>query len=163
VQQAERSFPWLAIFAAALVFGGLSGIAHSADDESAAQDVAAGESRTGRLIVRVAGLQSSEGSLRFVMFATEEDFLKTAFRAGIVDIQAEQGSWTVEDLPFGDYAVLVHHDIDRDGVMARHWYGKPKGPTGTSNDAPARFGPPKFKKARFLFESPEQTLTITVR
>ena len=160
---AQRQVPLSAIFAAVLVVGGPAGIAYSADEESLPQDVVVGETLAGTLIIRVAGLQSSEGSLRFVMFATEEDFLKTAVRSGIVEIQAEQGSWTVEDLPFGEYAVLVHHDIDGSGVMERHWYGKPREPTGTSNDAPARFGPPKFKKAKFLFESPKQALTITVR
>lgn len=160
---ADKIFLSSAFIAALLFFGGYSGITHGADDESAPQGVSADESRAGTLIVRVAGLQSNEGSLRFVMFATKEDFLKNAVRSGIVKILAEQGSWTVEDLPFGEYAVLVHHDIDGSGVMEQHWYGKPKEPTGASNDAPARIGPPKFKDAKFLFESPLQTLTVTVR
>lgn len=140
----------VAIVAIGLFFGGSPGMVGA-------------ESHAGALIVHVAGLQSDEGSLRFVMFATKEDFLKNAFRAEVIEIVDRQGSWTVEDLPFGEYAVLVHHDIDGSGVMERHWYGKPKEPVGTSNDAPARFGPPKFEKARFLFESTEQALTITVR
>jgi uncharacterized protein (DUF2141 family) len=49
------------------------------------------------------------------------------------------------------------------GTMERHWYGKPKEPSGTSNDAPAKFGPPKFKNAKFRFESPTLTLTVTVK
>lgn len=117
----------------------------------------------GILTVRVVGLQSSEGKLRFVMFDSQEDFLKNAFRAEVIDINDKQGSWVVRDLPFGDYAVLVHHDVDGSGAMERHWYGKPKEPTGTSNDAPSRFGPPKFKKARFAFESPSQTIVIAVK
>ena len=117
----------------------------------------------GNLTVQVEGLQSSEGKLRFVMFDSEESFLNNALRAEVVEIRDQQGTWVVEDLPYGVYAVLVHHDVDGSGVMERHWYGKPKEPTGTSNDAPSRFGPPKFKKARFVFDSPSQTITITVR
>jgi uncharacterized protein (DUF2141 family) len=49
------------------------------------------------------------------------------------------------------------------GTMERHWYGKPKEPTGASNDAPAKFGPPKFKNAKFQLESPTLTLTVTVK
>ena len=159
----DRNFLSLAFLAALLFSGGYSGITHGADEKSASLGVAADESQRGTLIVRVAGLQSSEGSLRFVMFATKEDFLKTAVRAGIIEVRAERGSWTVEDLPFGEYAVLVHHDTNGNGVMERHWYGKPKEPSGTSNDAPSRFGPPKFREAKFLFESAAQTLTISVR
>jgi len=160
---ADKRFLLLVFVANSLFSGGSSGIALGADEESPPQDSAAGETRAGTLIVRVAGLQSSEGSLRFVMFATKQDFLKNAYRAEVLEIIDRQATWTVEDLPFGEYAVLVHHDIDGSGVMERHWYGKPQEPTGTSNDAPARFGPPKFKKAKFPFESPQQTLTITVR
>lgn len=128
----------------------LGGAAQSAED-------------SGTLIVRVEGLQSSEGKLRFVMFDSKENFLQHAFRAEVIEIEAGQGTWVVEDLPYGEYAVLVHHDVDGSGAMERHWYGKPKEPTGTSNNAPSRFGPPKFNKARFPFDSPSQTIVIAVK
>ncbi len=35
-------------------------------------------------------------------------------------------------------------------------------PTGASNDAPSKFGPPKFKDGKFLIESPALTLAITI-
>ena len=117
---------------------------------------------TGTLVVRVQGLTSDAGNLRFVLFDSKESFLKNPVRAEIVEISERQGSWIVEDLAFGEYAVLVHHDIDNSGKMERHWYGKPKEPTGASNDAPSKFGPPKYKNAKFMFESEEQTISINV-
>ena len=129
----------------------------------AEDDAASATTDSGTLIVHVEGLESSDGSLRFVMFDSQENFLKNAVRAEVIEIEDRQGTWTIEDLPYGVYAVLVHHDVDGSGVMERHWYGKPKEPTGTSNDAPARFGPPKFKKAKFVFEAPTQTMTIVVK
>lgn len=119
--------------------------------------------KTGTLIVQVQRLTSGDGNLRFVLFDSKENFLKYPVRAGIVEIENQRGTWTVEALPYGTYAVLVHHDVDGNGKMERHWYGKPKEPTGVSNDAPSRFGPPKFKKAKFQLESPELTLTVTVK
>jgi uncharacterized protein (DUF2141 family) len=116
----------------------------------------------GTLTVLVQGLTTSDGDVRFVLFDSKKNFLKHPVRAGVIDIVDQQSSWTVEDLPYGIYAVLVHHDINSSGTMERHWYGKPKEPTGASNNAPARFGPPKFKKAKFAFESSTLTLTITV-
>ena len=118
---------------------------------------------TGTLSVLATGLETSDGKLRFVMFDSEENFLKNAFRAEVVSIDNEQGTWVVRDLPYGDYAVLVHHDVDGSGAMERHWYGKPKEPTGSSNNAPARFGPPKYKKTRFTFDRPGLTITIFVQ
>lgn len=122
-----------------------------------------GDDATGTLTVHALGLTSNEGNLRFVLFASKKDFLKHPIRAEVIEIDDQQGAWTVEGLPYGTYAVLVHHDVDASGKMERHWYGKPKEPTGASNDAPARFGPPRFEDAKFRFESASLTLTITVR
>jgi uncharacterized protein (DUF2141 family) len=124
---------------------------------------ATGADLTGTLVVRVQGLQSDDGNLRFALFDSEKDFLKHPVRAGIVEIRNQQGAWTIEQLPHGTYAVLVHHDINANGMMERHWYGKPKEPTGSSNDAPARFGRPTFENAKFRFEASALTLTVTVK
>lgn len=124
---------------------------------------AEGAELTGTLIVRVQGLRSGDGNLRFVLFDSKKNFLKSPVRAEIVEIEDLQGTWMIEELPYGTYAVLVHHDIDASGKMERHWYGKPKEPTGSSNDAPARFGPPKFEKAKFQLEATTLTLTVTVK
>ena len=118
---------------------------------------------TGTLLVKVEGLQSDKGDLRFVLFASREAFLKQPVSAEIVEINDRQGTWTVEDLPYGSYAVLVHHDLNANGKMERHWYGKPKEPTGTSNDPPARMGPPLWKKAKFELTEPALTITIKVK
>jgi len=139
------------ITASALLLGGpLGGV------------TAEGADSNGTLIIRVQGLMSGDGNLRFVLFDSEKNFLKNPVRADVVEIEDKQGTWTIEDLPYGTYAVLVHHDINASGTMERHWYGKPKEPTGASNDAPAKFGPPKFKNAKFQFESPTLTLTVTI-
>lgn len=117
----------------------------------------------GKLTIHVQGLGSDHGDLRFVLFDSDKNFLKRPLRVGVVDIQDGQGSWTVDELPFGVYAVLVHHDIDASGKMERHWYGKPKEPTGASNNPPARFGPPRFKDTKFQLDTPTLTLSIEVR
>ncbi len=124
---------------------------------------AEGAELTGTLTIRVQGLTSEDGNLRFVLFDTKKNFLKNPVRAEVVEIMDQQGTWIIDELSYGTYAVLVHHDIDASGKMERHWYGKPKEPTGASNDAPAKFGPPKFKDAKFQFESPTLTLTVTVK
>ncbi len=116
----------------------------------------------GTLIVQVKDLTTDDGNLRFSLFDSKENFMKRPVRAELVEISDRKGTWIVENLPYGEYAVLVHHDIDGSGKMERHWYGKPKEPTGASNDAPSKFGPPKYKHAKFQFESAELTLTITV-
>lgn len=122
-----------------------------------------GAELSGTLIVNATGMKSDDGNLRFVLFDSEKDFLKKPVRAGVVEINDKQGTWSIDELPFGTYAVLVHHDINSNGKMERHWYGKPKEPTGASNDASAKFGPPKFRDAKFQLESASLTLTVSIQ
>ena len=131
-----------------------SGAGLLADPAAAADD--------GTLEVSVKGLTSSDGNLRFVVFNSRKTFPKRPLHAAVVDIDGEVVTWTVEDLPFGTYAVLVHHDADGSGKMERHWYGKPKEPTGTSNNPPPRMGPPQWKKASFEFAAPTLTIEISL-
>lgn len=50
-------------------------------------------------------------------------------------------------LPPGRYALLVFHDEDGNGELARNFLGLPREPTGLSNNVRPRFGPPRFKDA----------------
>lgn len=78
---------------------------------------AEGADLTGTLIVHVRDISSDDGSLRFVLFDSMKDFLKSPVRAEIVEIEGQQGTWIVEGLPYGTYAVLVHHDLDASGKI----------------------------------------------
>ncbi len=127
-----------------------------------AWSLTAAGAEAGTLVVRVQGLASDDGNLRFTLFDSKTSFMKTPVRAELVEIKDREGTWIVEDLPYGEYAVLVHHDINGNGKMERYWYGKPKEPTGASNDAPAKLGPPKYKDAKFQLNASELTLNITV-
>lgn len=118
---------------------------------------------TGTLIVEVRGLEFNTGKLRFAVFDSDENFFKEAVAYGDLDVVDNGGTWVVTDLAFGTYAVTVHHDVNGNGEMEQHWYGKPKEPTGASNNPSAKFGPPTFKKSKFDFTSAELTLSVEVR
>ena len=137
---------------------GIIATAQASDDSSVDA-----ENEVGVLVVHIDGLESADGNLRFSLFDSKKNFMKRPIRAEIVQIADRQGTWTVEDLPFGEYAVLVHHDVNGNGEMERHWYGPPKEPSGASNDAPAKLGPPKYKDAKFQLDAPELTMRITLR
>lgn len=160
-----RSFTRLILTAAlaALVSPASAGADKESDQAASAEQRVGDDVETGTLIVNIENLASDDGNLRLVLFDSPQNFLKRPVRAEIVAIEGRQGTWTVQDLPYGVYAVLVHHDLDGSGIIERHWYGKPKEPTGASNDAPARFGPPKFKDAKFVFATRMMTIQVAVR
>lgn len=118
---------------------------------------------TGTLIVEVSNLEFNAGKVRFALFDSHENFFKTAVAYGTLEAVDNGATWVVTDLPFGTYAVTVHHDVNDNGEMEQHWYGKPKEPTGASNNPSTKFGPPSFRKSKFDFASAELTLRINVQ
>jgi len=68
-----------------------------------------------------------------------------------------------EDLPFGEYAVSLMHDENRNGKIDTNFLGIPKEGYGASNDAKAVLGPPKYADARFLLDKPDMTMEIKVK
>jgi uncharacterized protein (DUF2141 family) len=120
------------------------------------------ETETGTVTVRVQGLGSNDGQLRYTVFDSKKNFLKRPFRSGVSEIDNREGVWSADDLPFGVYAILVHHDENANNKMESHWYGKPKEPTGASNNPPPRMGPPKFDDASFTLDAKTKSLLITL-
>jgi uncharacterized protein (DUF2141 family) len=118
---------------------------------------------TGKLVVEVTDLKLSTGKLRFALFDSDEKFFREAVTYGEAEVANNAATWIVNDLPFGTYAVTVHHDVNGNGELERHWYGKPKEPTGASNNPSRKLGPPNFKKSKFDFAAAELRLTIDVR
>ena len=118
---------------------------------------------TGTLVVEVRELEFDGGKLRFALFDSDESFFNDAVAYGDMEVTDGGATWVVDDLPYGTYAVTVHHDVNNNGEMEQHWYGKPKEPTGASTNPTLRFGPPTFEKTKFEFASAELILRIIVR
>lgn len=70
---------------------------------------------------------------------------------------------TYTDLPAGEYAVKVFHDINSDSELNTSWIGWPKEPYGFSNDAMGTFGPPSFEQASFKVGAGTNALRIRMK
>ncbi len=66
------------------------------------------------------------------------------------------------DLPAGEYAVKVFHDINSDSELNTSWLGWPKEPYGFSNDAPVNMGPPPFRFAAFAVQNGQNSIQIAL-
>ena len=71
--------------------------------------------------------------------------------------------WTVAQLPYGEYALKAYHDLNDNGELDRSPVGLPTEPYGFSNDARARFGPPRYAEARFAHAAAETALEVELR
>lgn len=109
-------------------------------------------------------VESAEGTLQVALYNKAGDFLSdSTYRAS--SAIAAVGSVTVvlHDLEPGEYAVLSFHDENGNGELDSNFIGIPREAIGVSNDAPARFGPPKYEDAKFLLGDDSISIRIKMR
>jgi uncharacterized protein (DUF2141 family) len=118
-----------------------------------------------RLTVKLKGFKSEKGAVYVALFDQAAAFPKNPEKAiatqrGLI----KGGTATVEfrDLKPGTYAVSAYHDANDNGKMDTNFIGIPKEPTGASNDAKGRMGPPSFKDAQFSLSAPA-TVSISMQ
>ncbi len=64
-------------------------------------------------------------------------------------------SFTAEDLPAGEYAFRVMHDVNDNGKLDSNFIGIPTEPWAFSNNATGNFGPPSWEDSRFELSGSE--------
>lgn len=99
------------------------------------------------IIVTVENARSDEGKMMFSL-NTESQFMRSKpFKSDSVLIKGGVATVTFNNIPAGDYAILVLHDKNDNGIMDYESNGMPKEAYGMSNN-PMSYGPPVFEEAR---------------
>ena len=116
-----------------------------------------------RLVVE--GLTSDDGRVRIGLFQTKESYLRRddPYDSAHLAIQNRQCEWVIDQLPYGEYAVMLYHDQNGNGKMDKNWIGLPLEPYGFSNNARPRLGAPSFRRVKFPVNQKVQTLRVRVR
>ena len=118
----------------------------------------------GTVEIQLENVKQIEGQVMIALFANEEDWKSSDGMDGrIVPVTSEQVSATFSDVPEGTYAIRLFHDVDGDGSLKTGRFGIPSEPYGFSNNAPVRFGPPKFKAASFTVGAEPVTQIIKLK
>ena len=107
----------------------------------------------GVLAVHIAGLQEVSGNVFVAIYDSKDTWLSddTVQDRKVTISEALQDGLvqTSFELPPGEYALTVFYDRDDDGELDTNFIGIPKEPIALSNNAKAKFGPPKFVDAAF--------------
>lgn len=110
-------------------------------------------SHAATLTIAVSNIKTERGELNFAVYDNKQDWLGDTVvdkRSLVVAESLSDGIISIRfELAPGEYAVSVHHDDNDNGKMDTNFIGIPKEPTGTSNNAPPRMGPPRYKDAAF--------------
>ena len=80
-----------------------------------------------------------------------------------IDVTDAAPSAQFDGLAPGTYGVKLFQDLNGDGELTLGNFGIPSEPYGFSNDAPVRFGPPRFSDAGFELTETGASQTITLR
>ncbi len=116
-----------------------------------------------KLVIKMKGFRSDQGQSIIALYNSEEGYPtkpKLAYRGGKAPIKNKYSEITFKNLPPGSYAVAVFHDENKNNKLDTNWIGIPKEGTGASNDAKARFGPPKFKDAKITLKDKDRAISV---
>lgn len=117
------------------------------------------------LTVNIENIKTDEGYVLLILFKGEDGFPSDSDKAFAYDgcpVKGNQACLVFKDLPSGTYAIAALHDANSNGKMDTNLLGIPKEDFGASNDAIARFGPPKYKDAKFEVDG-NKTIKIKMR
>ena len=105
------------------------------------------------LTVVISDIRSDIGVLNIAVYDNKNDWLgsSTVQKRSLQVLENGVGGvvTTSFEVEPGEYAISVHHDDNDNGKMDTNFIGIPKEPTGLSNGAVPKFGPPKYKDAAF--------------
>ena len=105
------------------------------------------------LRVVATNLKTDQGKLYVWVYDKKDDWLSDRYRTQkSVTVAGNRtgDKLTIELLlPAGEYALSIFQDVNDNGKLERNFIGIPKEPAGLSNNLRPRFGPPKYKDAKF--------------
>jgi uncharacterized protein (DUF2141 family) len=121
--------------------------------------------RRGLLTVSISGAVPGTGKLMVALYDREAGFPGRGqhVSAQVVSAVRTTNEVAFADLPYGRYAVAIIYDRYGNGKLDMRLGVLPKEPLGFSNNAKARFGPPKFGDAAFGFDQPHKKIDVVLR
>ena len=97
------------------------------------------------LKIKVFNIQKNTGKIVVEIYNNKSTWLETPLRKVLLNTN-EDAKTASFDVPFGNYAVSVYHDVNGNGELDRNFIGIPKEPIGFGNNYKP-FGKPKYKSA----------------
>lgn len=95
-----------------------------------------------------------EGNIMLVLFDSQEGYDSGDAIAQASKPAAATVTFTAEGIEPGQYGAKVFHDMNGNGKLDTNIVGMPTEPFAFSNNAPASYGPAKWKDAAFEVSAP---------
>lgn len=153
---------WLSITAIAL--SGLAGLLSHGPLPATVAQTKTPTTKTATLTVRISGFLNDKGEVGVALYNSQTGYDQDQrFRETAVSISKQAAVVTFRDLPPGTYAVVAHHDENKDGEWDTDGLGIPTEGGALSNDPEVTMThEPTFDECKFTFEG-DKTITIKMQ
>ena len=123
----------------------------------------AAENTGGRIEVQIDGISSKQGEIIVQLYSKEEKLFGDKKKILKTGITGDKARVVFENIAFGEYAVFVFQDLNKNGTLDHNMFHIPSEPLGFTNSfRPTIFtGPPKFSDLKFRFNQ-DITLKATL-
>ncbi len=102
------------------------------------------------LSIRISGISQIKGTLYIGVFRKNDSFpiFGKQFKGAVKEVKGKTQIYNFEDLPEGEYAVAIYHDLNRNNILDKNLLGIPEERYGFSNNARRAFSAPSFQEAK---------------
>lgn len=122
----------------------------------------------GKLIVKMINFENDEGDVRVHLYNsdTKKEFPAgsgKAFKLFVGMIHNNKSEAVFDSLPYGKYALAIHHDKNLDMKMNKNWLGMPAEGWGLSNNIIPVFSLPEFEECQFDVNNEKVEVEVKIR
>lgn len=119
----------------------------------------------GKFIIEVEGLRNNNGNLRVALYDNEGNFLKDGgcYKKYVAEIKDGACVIETEPIPYGEYAIGIMHDENKNEKLDLNLIRLPKEGFGFSNNPTVRIKKPTFKETKIILGTPQQEVKIKTK
>ena len=118
------------------------------------------------IVINISGLRSDKGRCLVYLYSGKAGFPTNpakAVKSSAGIILNGKSSVVMPDVADGEYALVVVHDENSNGVLDKNFIGMPKEGVGVSNNAKGFMGPPSYADSKFQLKNGSFTAKITIK
>lgn len=116
-----------------------------------------------KLNIHVKNIKVYNGSIFIAVYTNKENYMKDRVYEQVKPVTDNESLDIEIEMPFGDYAITIFHDVNGNEDLDTNFIGIPKEPYGFSNNAKGSFGPPDYDASKFEFKSEGQEIEIELK
>lgn len=118
----------------------------------------------GKFIIQVEALRNSDGVVTVALYEEDGHLSEHDVRAEFQGSISHQKSTIITDeIPFGEYSMVVIHDENNNGRMDFNLVKMPKEGLGFSRNPKIGLSKPSFEETKVILNSDEKKLTIRLK